>query len=61
MGLSKVADLTRIYSDSAHIGMAAYCCCAVLSRDKKFCSKARAIYRYKNINTKVLELRARKG
>jgi len=44
-GLSKVADLTGIHSDG-FIGMAAYCC-AVLSRDKKFCSKARAIYRIK--------------
>jgi len=58
-GLSKIADLPGILSDGAHIGMAAYCS-AVLSQDRRFCSKARAIYKYKNIGTKVLKLQARK-
>ena len=59
-GLSKVSDLPGILSDAVHIGMSAYCG-AVLSQDKKFCSKARAIYRYKNIGTEVIELKADNG
>ena len=56
-GLSKVSALPGILSDGRHTAIAAYCD-AVMSQDKKFCSEARAIYKYKSVKTKVLELKA---
>lgn len=64
MGLrpdKKLADETRmpaIMSDASHAAYAAYCQ-ALLSGDHRMCLKARAIYRYKNIGTQVLQLRPR--
>jgi len=55
-GLSKVADLPGILSDGAHTAIASYCD-AVVSRDKRFCAKAKAIYSFKNINTEVIQLK----
>jgi len=51
-GLSKVEDLPGILSDGAHIGHGAYCQ-AIMSADKRLCAKAKAIYRYRNIGTRV--------
>lgn len=55
-GLSKVADLPGILSDGVHTAIASYCD-AVVSRDKRFCAKAKAIYSFKNINTEVIQLK----
>ena len=55
-GLSKVADLPGILSDGVHTAIASYCD-AVVSRDKRFCAKAKAIYSFKNINTEVVQLK----
>lgn len=52
-GLSKAEDIPGILSDGTHIAYGAYCQ-GILSRDKKFIAKAKAIYRYKNIGTQVL-------
>lgn len=51
-GISKAKDIPNIASDGTHIAFAAYCT-GLLSRDKKFIAKAKAIYSYKNIGTKV--------
>jgi len=53
--LSVPAALAGVVSDGSHIGYGAFCN-AVISEDSRFCSKASAIYRYKNIATKVIRL-----
>jgi hypothetical protein len=42
-------------SDASHIGHAAFCH-GLMSEDRRFCDKASAIYRYRNIGTKVIRL-----
>jgi hypothetical protein len=59
-GLTKPSDLPGILSDGSHIAHAAYCQ-GLLSRDQKLLAKARAIYRYKNIGTQVLNMEYKKG
>ncbi len=59
-GLTKPSDMPGILSDGSHIAHAAYCQ-GLLSRDKKFLAKARAIYRYKNIGTQVVSVEYKKG
>ncbi|EII5666381.1 TPA: hypothetical protein NKA88_004480 [Vibrio parahaemolyticus] len=54
-GLNKVEKIPGILSDGAHTGMAIYCD-AILSKDQKFCAKARAIYGYLGLKTQVLEI-----
>jgi hypothetical protein len=53
--LSKVGDIPGILSDGSHIANAAYCH-GLLSKDKRLCIKAKAIYKYKNIGTVVTQL-----
>ncbi len=54
-GIAAVENLPNIMSDASHIASAAFCD-AVMSEDKRFCKKARAIYRYKSHHTQVLRL-----
>ena len=54
-GLASTKKLPGILSDGVHTAMATYCD-AILSKDAKFCAKARAIYRYLNLDTIVLEI-----
>jgi hypothetical protein len=54
-GLSKVKRIPAVMSDGAHVANAAYCH-ALISGDRRLCSKARAIYKYKSIGTTVLHL-----
>lgn len=54
-GLNKINDIPSILSDGNHIAHAAYCH-GFLSRDKKLCLKAKAIYQYKKIGTLVTKL-----
>jgi len=58
-GLSKTKELPGILTDGRHIAYGAYCQ-GILSRDKKFNAKAKAIYRYKNIGTQVLTVEYKK-
>lgn len=57
--LARVERMPAIMSDASHAGFAAYCN-ALLSSDRRFCDKARAIYRYKRIGTEVLTLERRR-
>ncbi|MEZ8955669.1 hypothetical protein AB4508_20850 [Vibrio splendidus] len=59
-GLANAHKLPGILSDGAHTAMAIYCD-AIISKDKKFCAKARAIYRYLNLNIQVLEIDLKNG
>ena len=59
-GLAKANDIPGIVSDGSHIAFAAYCS-GLLSRDKKFIAKAKAIYRYKKILTQPLTYKQAKG
>lgn len=54
-GLSSASTLPNIVSDGSHIAHAAFCS-AVVSEDRRFCSKARAIYRHRGISTEVVEI-----
>ncbi|MDH5230926.1 MAG: hypothetical protein OEY38_12740 [Gammaproteobacteria bacterium] len=54
-GLTKPEKLPGVLSDASHIAYAAYCQ-GLLSKDRKMLAKAKAIYRYKNISTKVLTI-----
>lgn len=54
-GLSAASTLPSVFSDGSHIAHAAFCR-AVVSEDRRFCAKARAIYRYKRIPTEVVEV-----
>lgn len=54
-GLSSASTLPNILSDGSHIAHAAFCN-AVVSEDRRFCSKARAIYRHSGILTEVVEV-----
>lgn len=58
-GLYKAEDIPRILSDGSHIAYAAYCQ-GLLSRDRRFIAKARAIYRYKNIGTQIFTVKCKK-
>ncbi len=53
--LARVDRMPAITSDASHAGYASYCH-ALLSEDRRLCEKAKAIYRYKNIVTRVLHL-----
>jgi hypothetical protein len=57
-GLSRIDRMPAIMSDASHAGHAAYCD-ALISADRRFCDKAKAIYRYRNIGTQVLRLEHR--
>jgi hypothetical protein len=46
----KLNKIHNIRSDAGHIAMGAYCS-AILSEDKRFIKRAKAIYEYKNIGT----------
>jgi len=59
-GLAKTAEIDGILSDGSHIAHGAYCQ-AIISRDRKFNAKEKAIYRYKNIATQVLSYEYKKG
>lgn len=49
----------NIFSDAQHVACAAFCD-VLMSEDRRLCAKARAIYKYKNIKTQVLQLKFEK-
>jgi hypothetical protein len=53
--LARVERMPAIASDANHVAYGAYCD-AVLSADRRLCTKARAIYKYRNISTEVYRL-----
>lgn len=55
-GLNRADKLPGILSDGRHIAMGIYCD-AILSKDQKFCAKARAIYTYLGLDVQVLEIK----
>lgn len=52
-GLSIIKKIPGIMSDANHTAMAIYCD-AIMSRDQRFCAKARAIYDYLELDIKIL-------
>jgi len=54
-GLNNIDKIPGIMSDANHTAMAIYCD-AIISKDKKFCAKARAIYTYLGLDIQVLEI-----
>lgn len=52
-GLAKRDKIRNIMSDGQHVGMASYCN-GLLSGDKRFCDKAKAIYTHVGSKTAVL-------
>jgi hypothetical protein len=59
-GLTKRDKIKTVMSDGQHVGMASYCN-ALLSADKRFCDKARAIYTYIGNITNALHFNYQKG
>ncbi len=59
-GLAKRDKIKNVMSDGQHVGMASYCN-ALLSADKRFCDKARAIYIYIGNITNALHFNYQKG
>ena len=59
-GLAKRDKIKNIMSDGQHVGMASYCN-ALLSADKRFCDKARAIYTYLGNITNTLHFDYQQG
>jgi len=59
-GLAKRNKMINIMSDGQHAGMASYCN-ALLSADRRFCDKARAIYKYLGCVTNSLHFEFKKG
>ncbi len=59
-GLAKRDKIKNIMSDGQHVGMASYCN-ALLSADKRFSDKARAIYTYIGNTTNTLHFNYQKG
>lgn len=53
-GLSRIEKIPAILSDANHTAMAIYCD-AILSKDQRFCAKARAIFAYLNLDIMVIE------
>lgn len=58
-GLAKRDKIKNIMSDGQHVGMASYCN-ALLSADRRFCNKARAIYQYLGNITNALHFEFKK-
>ena len=54
-GMAKRDKIRNIMSDSQHLGMASYCN-ALISSDKRFINKARAIYTYVKSKTNTLHI-----
>ncbi|HWV15854.1 MAG TPA: hypothetical protein VN030_10525 [Cellvibrio sp.] len=59
-GLAKREKIKKIMSDGQHVGMASYCN-ALLSADRRLCSKARAVYEYLGNITSALHFEFKKG
>jgi hypothetical protein len=59
-GLAKREKIKNIMSDGQHVGMASYCN-ALLSADRRFCNKARAVYEYLGNVTSALHFEFKKG
>jgi hypothetical protein len=59
-GLAKRQKIKNILSDGQHVGMASYCN-ALLSADRRFCNKARTVYKYLGNITNALHFEFRKG
>ena len=59
-GLAKREKIRNVMSDGHHTGMASYCN-ALISADKRFCNKARAIYTYLGNVTNALYFEFKKG
>ncbi|MBV6694839.1 hypothetical protein KVO79_22325 [Serratia quinivorans] len=53
-GLNRIEKIPAILSDANHTAMAIYCD-AILSKDQKFCAKARAIFAYLDLDIMVIE------
>lgn len=58
----KINKIHNVRSDAGHIAMGAFCS-AILSEDKRFVKRAKAIYEYRNIGTSsiLVERRANKS
>ena len=59
-GINKASKIDNILSDGNHIAFAAYCD-GVISADKRFCAKARAIYNFRGIPTQVFRYKPQNG
>lgn len=57
--ISSEEAIPNIFSDAQHVATAAFCD-VLMSEDRRLCAKARAIYKYKNIPTQVLQLKFEK-
>ncbi|EJY6061167.1 hypothetical protein OGP69_003959 [Salmonella enterica] len=53
-GLNRIEKIPTILSDANHTAMAIYCD-AILSKDQRFCAKARAIFAYLDLDIMVIE------
>jgi hypothetical protein len=53
--LARIERMPASTSDAHHVAYGAYCD-AVLSADARLCTKARAIYRYRNLSTQICRL-----
>lgn len=54
-GLSKIGNIPGISSDANYTAMGIFCD-AILSSDRRFCAKARAIYQYLGMDIQVIEV-----
>lgn len=54
-GLNRIEKIPAILSDANHTAMAIYCD-AILSKDQRFCAKARAIFAYLDLDIMVIEV-----
>lgn len=55
--IASEAAAPSIMSDASHVAYGAFCD-VLMSEDARLCSKARAIYKFKNIPTHVVEMKA---
>ncbi|EBV5607160.1 hypothetical protein KCD99_003279 [Salmonella enterica subsp. enterica serovar Typhimurium] len=53
-GLNRIEKIPAILSDANHTAMAIYCD-AILSKDQRFCAKARAIFAFLDLDIMVIE------
>ncbi|WP_426359349.1 hypothetical protein ACPUVO_03645 [Pseudocolwellia sp. HL-MZ19] len=51
----KIKQIPNIMSDAGHIAMGSYCD-VILSNDKKLVNRAKAIFEFRDIQTKVIEI-----
>ncbi len=54
-GLSKPTNMSNFQSDGNHLGYASFCH-IFLSADTRLCAKAKAIFQYKQIDTRIIKV-----